>query len=129
MGEIICGSSLVREKTVWGSFCALAFVGLAVVKAPEGLVLGDVWVEELERVLRDEPVGDHFVVAYDVGERERTQTVFSVGLHRVELHLPCWETSQLAEKNPLGSNPKLCSALGFLATCTNKRLETGAYFT
>lgn len=37
-------------------FCALAFVGLAVVKAPEGLILGDVRVEELERVLRDEPV-------------------------------------------------------------------------
>lgn len=69
----------------------LAFARLAVVEAAKGLVLGDVGVEELERVLWDDAVRDDFVVTDDVGEGERAQTVLSVGLHRVELHFSCWE--------------------------------------
>lgn len=37
-------------------FRTRAFAWLTVVKPPKGLVLGDVWVEELERVLGDDPL-------------------------------------------------------------------------
>lgn len=76
-------------------FCTLAFARLTVVKPSEGLVFGDVWEEELERVLWDNPVWDHFVVSYDVGKRESAETVFSVWLHRVELHFSCCKKSLL----------------------------------
>lgn len=39
----------------------------------EGLVFGDVGVEELERVLRDLSVCDNLVVPDDVGERESAE--------------------------------------------------------
>lgn len=74
----------------------LAFASLAVVQPSEGLVFGDVGVEEFERVLRDDAVRDHFVVSYDVDKGQSVEAVFGVGLHRVELHLSCWPGSQLA---------------------------------
>lgn len=67
----------------------LAFAPLAVVKPAEGLVLGDVGIEEFERVLWDDAIRDHFVVSYDVNKRQGAQAVFGVGLHRVELDLSC----------------------------------------
>lgn len=79
-------------------YCALTFAWLAVVKPSEGLVFGDVGVEELERVLWDDPIGDHFVVSYDVGKRESAKPVFSVRLHRVELHISCWSKVQFKIK-------------------------------
>lgn len=79
------------------SFCSLAFAWLTIVKPSEGLIFGDVGVEELERVLWDNPVWDHFVVSDDVGKWESAEPVFSVWLHRVELHFPCYEKLLLAK--------------------------------
>jgi len=68
---------------------APAYVWQAVVETPEGLVFGDVGVEELERALRDVAVRDHFVVPDDVGERDRAELALGVRLHGVELHVAC----------------------------------------
>lgn len=75
---------------------ALAFAPLAVVKPAEGLVLGDVGVEEFQRVFRDDAIRDDFVVSYDVDERQRAQPALGVGLHRVELDFSCWTQWRLA---------------------------------
>lgn len=81
----------------------LTFAPLAVVEPAEGLVLGDVGVEELERVLRDDAVRDDFVVSYDVDKGQRAQPVFGVGLHRVELDFSCWAAWRLATLQTLGT--------------------------
>ena len=81
-------------KSEWSCFFFfLTFARLTVVKPSERLVFGDVGVEELERVLRDDAIWDHFVVPDDVGERESAEPAFSVRLHGVELHLSCWRKS------------------------------------
>lgn len=85
---------------VWRWLHALAFAPLAVVKPAEGLVLGDVGVEELERVLRDHAIRDHFVVPYDVDKRQRAQSVFGVGLHGGELDFSWWTEWRLAMLPP-----------------------------
>lgn len=81
----------------------LTFAPLAVVEPAEGLVLGDVGVEELERVLRDDAIRDDFVVSYDVDKGQRAQPVFGVGLHRVELDFSCWAAWRLAMLQTLGT--------------------------
>lgn len=70
-------------------FSTPAFARLAVVEPSEGLIFRDVGVEELERVLWNNPIRDHFVVPYDVSEWEGAEPTFSVWLHRVELHISC----------------------------------------
>lgn len=74
-------------------FSTLAFAPLAVVQPTEGLVFGDVGIEEFERVLRDDAIRDHFVVSDDVDKRQSVEAVFGVGLHGVELHFSCWTGS------------------------------------
>lgn len=88
-------------------FCTLAFARLAVVKPSEGLVFGDVGVEELEWVLWDNPVRDHFVVSYDVREWESAEPVFSVWFHRVELHISWQNKSEDSFRSSEGNIPEV----------------------
>lgn len=79
-------------------FCTLAFAWLTVVKPSEGLIFGDVGVQEFERVLWDNSIWDYFVVSYDVRKRESAEPVFSVWLHRVELYFSCGKNKSVLAK-------------------------------
>lgn len=107
-------------------FVFFAFAWLAVVKPSEGLVFGDVRVEELEGVLWDDPVWDHFVVSYDVSKRESTKSVLSVGLHRIKLHFSCWEKSLLAKNSIRLCNNRSESQLAYITSC--KLMKAAAQF-
>lgn len=87
--------NICRDKLNTTGLWVRAFVWCAVVKPPKGVVLRDVWVEELERVLWDHPVGDDLVVPDDVGERKGVEAALGVRLDGVELHLPCWDEGSL----------------------------------
>ena len=56
---------------------------------PEGLVFGDVWVEEAEWVLWDVLSCHHLVGADDVRQRDGRQFLLGVGLHCMEYRLIC----------------------------------------
>lgn len=80
-GESRRSSPTTRKPPQGGSGGLRTFVGRVVVKAAEGLVLGDVRVEELERVLGDHAVRDDLVVADDVGQGQRVEAALGVRLH------------------------------------------------
>lgn len=65
------------KKALW----VHAFVWCAVVKPSESVVFWDVWVEELERILWNNPIRDDLVVPYDVSEWKGIQAALGIRLH------------------------------------------------
>lgn len=105
-------------------FCIRAFARLTVVETSEGLIFGDVGIEELEWGLRDDPVRDDFVVSDDVGEWEGAEAVFSVWFHRVELHPSCWKKKCIkpghqAKETPGNASLDLCDLPRKKVLCKN----------
>lgn len=70
---------------------ALLTVGGFGVVLPEGLVFGDVRVEEAQRILWDVLGSHHLVRADDVGQGDGRQLLLSVWLHRVVERLVCMQ--------------------------------------
>lgn len=86
LSNITCGETTAKPSDQQTNRRRAITFGLgAVVVSAEGFVFGDVRVEELERVLRHHALGDHLVIADDVGERQGDQAALGVWLHRVEL--------------------------------------------
>ena len=74
------------KTCVWGQTqtspnLVVTFALGAVVVPAEGLVFGDVGVQELEGILCHQPLRDHLVVPEDVGERQGYQAALGVRLH------------------------------------------------